>query len=248
MFAKDADGVDDDPDACQFAQPSGGVWLQIIDLHRRQLRPALSGGADVPDSDHHIMSRIAQSSNQRLANHAASSSHQHPPARPPDALREILRRAVGSGTIASLMSTAVVSLISFRHTGSAVSGTNASSHWIWDETAKHKRGRTLRYTAIGYLIHHASSIFWAVGYERFTPPSASPARAMKRAALTSMFAYLVDYHVVPRRLTPGFEARIPHSGLACTYAAFALGLCAPRLWRAATNAARAHGGTASRRR
>jgi hypothetical protein len=36
----------------------------------------------------------------------------------------------------------------------------------------------------------------------------------------------VDYHVVPRRLTPGFEMRVSKSALALVYAALALGLWA----------------------
>jgi hypothetical protein len=42
----------------------------------------------------------------------------------------------------------------------------------------------------------------------------------------SALAYLTDYHVVPKRLTPGFELRLPGGALAAAYAALALGLSA----------------------
>ena len=54
-----------------------------------------------------------------------------------------------------------------------------------------------------------------------------PSRAVPaRGAATSAIAYVVDYHVVPRRLTPGFELRLPGAALAGIYAAMALGLAA----------------------
>lgn len=37
-------------------------------------------------------------------------------------------------------------------------------------------------------------------------------------------AYLVDYHVVPRRLSPGFERHIGKRGMLLTYSSIALGL------------------------
>jgi hypothetical protein len=46
------------------------------------------------------------------------------------------------------------------------------------------------------------------------------------AAAVSSAAYVTDYYVVPRRLTPGFELRLPGSALALIYAALALGLSA----------------------
>jgi hypothetical protein len=42
--------------------------------------------------------------------------------------------------------------------------------------------------------------------------------------VVSAAAYVTDYHVVPKRLTPGFELRVPRLALAGVYAALALGL------------------------
>ena len=48
-----------------------------------------------------------------------------------------------------------------------------------------------------------------------------------------MVAYVVDYHVVPRRLTPGFELRVPRRALAAVYGALAVGLALRDMYRAA---------------
>ena len=127
-----------------------------------------------------------------------------------------------SGTVASVLSIAVATALARPRTGSAASATNAPSHWLWGEPARHRHDVTLRHTAMGYCIHHASSVFWAFAYEgllertRTQPWQAAPAIAA--AAMT------VDYGVVPRRLSPGFEGHLSRTGLIAVYAAFAAGL------------------------
>ncbi len=76
---------------------------------------------------------------------------------------------------------------------------------------------------MGYAIHHASSYFWAVFHEywREARPRTSPAAS---AATITAVAYVVDYHVVPRRLTPGFERHLSGRAMFATYAAFGAGL------------------------
>lgn len=121
----------------------------------------------------------------------------------------------------------MVSAWSRRVSGSAPAGTNAASQWVWDRPARHASGWSWRHTALGYAIHHASSIFWAAGYEAWCVHR--PGHPVAKAATVAAVAYVVDYHVVPRRLSPGFERRISGPGMACVYAAFALGLAVVRL-------------------
>ncbi|MFX5839837.1 hypothetical protein ABTE60_21225, partial [Acinetobacter baumannii] len=61
-----------------------------------------------------------------------------------------------------MLSTAVLSWRSRRETGRGATATNATSHWVWGEPAMRHREPSVRHTALGYAIHHASSIFWAV--------------------------------------------------------------------------------------
>lgn len=42
-------------------------------------------------------------------------------------------------------------------------------------------------------------------------------------ATTALVAYVVDYHVVPKRVTPGFESRLPKGTLGLTYVALGAG-------------------------
>lgn len=173
------------------------------------------------------MTRCQQGLDHPGTDHAGGAEHQHP--QPGRAWWQALARATVTGSIASLSSTGVISLTSRHANGSAVSGTNATSHWLWGRPARHRRRSSLRHTLPGYLIHHASSLFWAVFHERATAgQTLPPARLAASTAVTAALAYVVDYHVIPSRLNPGFEQRMGAAGLLATYAGFAAGLYAGR--------------------
>jgi hypothetical protein len=104
---------------------------------------------------------------------------------------------------------------------------NGPSQWLWGESEAYTRETTLRHTAAGYAIHHATSIFWGMlheavfgGSRRRKPPLQHCAEAVASAAT----AYVVDYHLTPRRLRPGFEKHVSANGMVAVYAAFAAGL------------------------
>jgi hypothetical protein len=128
--------------------------------------------------------------------------------------------------VASIASTAVLTAACGIGGKPAVSGTNATSHWIWGRAAWYARRGDLRHTVLGYAIHHASSVFWATLFEAWNawrPPAGSSAIA-GRALGVAAVAALVDYRVVPKRLTPGFEAHLGRPAIAGVYLAFAAGL------------------------
>ncbi len=154
---------------------------------------------------------------------ATAPGHQH--AQAPVRWRD----AVRSGSLASVLSTVAVSVCSRLRVGSAAAGTNAASQWVWYPRARFQHAPSRRYTTVGYLIHHASSLFWAAGYEAMHPGRATQGGRVARAAGIAALAYLVDYHVVPRRLSPGFEHKVGPAGMVTVYAAFAAGLWASTL-------------------
>jgi hypothetical protein len=102
---------------------------------------------------------------------------------------------------------------------------NCPSQWIWGRHAKYTNGFSLRHTVVGYAIHHAASIFWAVLHERL--PARRPNNSKLEAAVaTSAVAAFVDYRLTPKRFTPGFEKRLSVKSLFLVYTAFAVGLAA----------------------
>jgi hypothetical protein len=137
-------------------------------------------------------------------------------------MKPLLQRALLSGTVAAAAVTLAASLAGRRETGSYPAALNATSHFLWGERAGRKSDYSLKYTGTGFVANYGASVFWALLYEALAgrmPPLA-------RGAAVSALAYVIDYHVVPRRLTPGFEMRLPRAALAAAYAALAVGLSA----------------------
>ena len=121
-----------------------------------------------------------------------------------------------------MLSITAAALLARSRTGSAASAANAPSQWLWGEPARHRHDVTLRHTLLGYAIHHASSVFWAVTHE--TAIDRYRARPSQVAPVVAATAMAVDYRVVPKRLRPGFERHLSRGGLVVVYAAFATGL------------------------
>lgn len=151
-------------------------------------------------------------------------------------LAPLVRRALASGGLAGLLSTAALARRSRIETGSPYAALNAPSHWFLGDRALRKNRPSLRYTGTGVATHHVSSLFWALLHERLLgrarsrvaePPSA--ARQIAQAALVTGTAAVVDLLVVPPRLTPGFERRLSRASLLFVYAAFGIGLAAGSL-------------------
>jgi hypothetical protein len=137
-----------------------------------------------------------------------------------------LKRALVSGSAASLLSGATLVFLGRQRIGSAAAPINAISHWYHGERAARRDRPSIKYTLAGYLTHHVASIFWAIVLERAIPPQLrrTPAAAVASGAVLATFAAAVDYTITPKRFTPGYEKRLPVTSLIWVYGAFALGL------------------------
>ncbi|SFF10365.1 hypothetical protein [Nitrosomonas sp. Nm166] len=146
--------------------------------------------------------------------------------------RRIIHSSLVSGSVASVASAISLSLLGKRELGRFAAPINGPSQWIWGRHAPYKNRFSLRYTLMGYAIHHAASIFWAIWYERVrerSSPTEKPSAALAPAVMTTAAAYVVDFYCIPKRLTPGFENRLSKRSLFLVYGTFALGLAAPAL-------------------
>ena len=144
------------------------------------------------------------------------------------------RAAGSSGTLASVFSAAALAICSKIEEGSAAGGLNGPSQWLWGEREAYTRRATLRHTAVGYTIHHATSLGWATLHERVfgqSPARKSAARHCAEAATSAAFAYIVDYHFTPSRFRPGFKKHLGPRSIFLVYAAFAGGLAAAAVLR-----------------
>ncbi|MFL6581217.1 MAG: hypothetical protein ACJ8G2_10790 [Burkholderiales bacterium] len=130
-----------------------------------------------------------------------------------------------SGAAASIASALVLLACGAREQRRASAPLNAVSHWIWNEAAVRQNRPSLRFTLLGYVIHHGAAVFWASLYEKFLArPDDSAARTLQKTALSSAVACIVDFKFTPRRFTPGYERRLSKQSLFLVYSAFAIGM------------------------
>lgn len=137
-----------------------------------------------------------------------------------------LREGAVAGSVATLLSTALLAAIGRRENASAAAPVNAVSHWLWGDEALHADRADLRHTVTGLATHHMAAMFWASLYSLLhghRDEAKTPLQAVAGGIATSAVAYAVDYHVVPGRLTPGWEHRMAPRSLAATYGSLAAG-------------------------
>ncbi len=136
------------------------------------------------------------------------------------------RQAIVSGTLASVLSTAVLAVLGKSNLGKPVAPTNATSHWLWGEQAYGEHDPSLRHTAVGYATHHASAVMWATIFERWLNHSGAirGGEILRDAAAMTAIASFVDYQLTPPRLRPGFEQHLSRGELLGVFAAFGAGL------------------------
>lgn len=144
-----------------------------------------------------------------------------------------LRHGAWSGSLASLVSAAVLAACGRRENGSVYAPINAVSHWLWGDRDAHRNAPSLRHTGLGYLIHHCSAIFWGVLFERHASAVLDRQRVvptLAAAAGATAVACFVDYQLTPHRLQPGYEQRLSRPSLGLVYGGFGLGLALGALW------------------
>ncbi|MDQ3186132.1 MAG: hypothetical protein M3Q16_06680 [Pseudomonadota bacterium] len=148
-----------------------------------------------------------------------------------------LRRALTSGTVAGITTAIAASLAGKHEDGSYAAPLNAVSHILWGDKAARKDNASLKYTVTGILLNHASAIFWALFYEKWfgqrgancgtrAPEPRSLVKPILGAAAVTAGSYIIDYYLIPKRFTPGFEKRLSGKSLATVFGILAAGLVA----------------------
>lgn len=134
-----------------------------------------------------------------------------------------------SGSAVSLATSLVLSLLARAEGRSGVQPVNSTSHWYWGEAAARSRRIDASHTLVGFATHHGASLFWAAVYEMLRRRHPNRA-ALGDAAAVSAVAAFVDYLVVPRRLTPGWEKAVSPQAIGIAYVVMALALAASPAW------------------
>lgn len=135
-----------------------------------------------------------------------------------------MKTVIASGIGAGALSLAGVMAAAELEGQPAVRPLNATSHWLWGPRAGQVRSIDGRHTAVGFATHQASAFWWAMVYAGLLSRQPSPAEIVGKAALTAGIAAVVDYGLIHRRLTPGWELAVSPAGVRSAFAGLALGL------------------------
>jgi hypothetical protein len=138
-----------------------------------------------------------------------------------------------AGAAATAATTATILFLGHQRDQSAWAPLNAVSHMAFGDEAALHTDLSARYTATGAALNTAAVVSWAALYAgamQLAPRRTWPAAVATGAGVAAL-AYVVDYHVVPRRLTPGFEKRLSGGSMFAIYSALAAGLAAGWLMR-----------------
>jgi len=138
----------------------------------------------------------------------------------------VVRNALCCGAAAGLTSTAAVMALACLEGRRPWQPLNGTSHWLWGEEAGAVTRLDARHTGIGLATNQGAAMFWGAifgGWLAARPPRSRIA-LFRDASLLTMIAGLVDYGLVPKRLTPGWELAVSRKSVAATFAAMGLGL------------------------
>ena len=129
----------------------------------------------------------------------------------------LLSNALRTGGVATAATTAALVFLGKRDTTSPWAPLDAVSHIAWGDRAFARDELDVKHTLVGSLLNAAAVVSWAAVQELALSRHRTLPVALVTGAATSALAYVVDFHVVPKRLTPGFEWKLPKKSLLATY-------------------------------
>lgn len=144
----------------------------------------------------------------------------------PYAMARFTRAWPLAGALATALSILVLAAAALMQGQPAWLPLNATTHAIHGPDAAAFRGIDLAHTGLGLLIHVVSAFFWAsVAVLLVRLSGASTVRlAWAVGLVTAVLAGVVDYGLMPSRLTPGWELILPPAGVAAGLAALGVGV------------------------
>ena len=138
---------------------------------------------------------------------------------------ETLAKAAFSGTAVSIASTIALALAAKAEGRRPIRPTNATGHWFRGDEAAASRAFDAKHTLLGFATHEGASVFWAAIFQAFQKLGPRRSAAFDAVGVSALAAF-VDYVVVPKRLTPGWEKVVSPRSIALTYGVIAFALWA----------------------
>lgn len=136
-----------------------------------------------------------------------------------------LMKTLVSGTAVSVCTAAALAMLARAEGRHPIQPLNSTSHWYRGEAAGHSRVVDASHTLLGVVTHHGASVFWAAIFQAVRRIRPDRPRLMDAVGVSAVAA-LVDYGVVPKQLTPGWEKVVSPTSIVLAYGAMAVALLA----------------------
>jgi hypothetical protein len=137
------------------------------------------------------------------------------------------RDSAPKSLVCTLATAAAVALCGQLENGNAVAPLNAISHISYGDEALAQDDLSLKYTGTALALNKSANASWAAIHEMAVgeyQDEGNFAISLAGGAVISALAYIVDFHLVPKRLTPGFEHKLSKRSLFFIYLVLALSL------------------------
>lgn len=141
--------------------------------------------------------------------------------------REAVVDSARKTQVAAVATTAAAALCGYLENRDAAQPINDISHIVWGDEAHEQNGISLKYTGTGLWLNQSAHASWSLLHETLFGAAQDEGNvpvALGGGALISALAYVVDYYLVPKRLTPGFEKHLSSRSLLFIYIVLALAL------------------------
>lgn len=148
--------------------------------------------------------------------------------------QQILINSLWIGNIAGATTAVTAAACGYAENGNASEPLNAISHILYGEEASSLAVGSVKYTGTGLALNNAAQVSWALLYEALFGKAAAQGevpQALAGGVVVAGIAYVTDYHLVPKRFTPGFEKCLSPRSLFIIYGVLALSLGLSGLWR-----------------
>lgn len=142
-----------------------------------------------------------------------------------------LTRGLRTGAVLALTTSAAILTLSKGETDSAWSAVNAVAHIVDGDEKTQPKAFSPRESLLGLGINAAAMGAWGILYEGgLLVVCRRP--SLLFGALGALCTAVIDYKIVPKRLTPGIETVLSPRAIVVSYAVLAATLAAAGRWNA----------------
>ncbi len=144
----------------------------------------------------------------------------------------MLTRGLKNGLALSLTTALALLYASSQENNGPWGAFNYVCHMVDGDDAIYSDGFQPRESLLGLALNASAMAAWGVIYD-FLFGGADLPGSLFTAALVTVGAYFIDYHLVPKRFTPGIENKISKNAIYRVYGVLALTLALSPLWNEA---------------